>query len=331
MASKKLVNAHMNNLLSICIPTYNRSVFLKKNLDFLIPLCSKFQIPIYISDNCSDDNTHEVVLNKKKTYNNIFYKKLNSNKGIDFNMDSVVKMSTNEYCWIFSDDDIIHKQSIEYLLKIIEENNKPDFILLSSLLKNLEDDKLIETLNLTENEYEIISSNDLLKKHAVSMTLLSACIVRKELWQKIKYESYTSKYYFHIHNILNSCRYSNNILVIGRPLFTRYHGNDWNFKKNEISLITSYFYPLTLDKLSSSFSYYSKYLAIKNKRNARISLKILFILRMRNIVSIFNFPKTYFLISLPLLPIIVMCLLMPAFIFKFFYKYFLHKYKPDWV
>ena len=50
----------MNKDLSICIPTYNRAKFLDENLSKTIPICRKFKIPIYISDNDSKDNTFEV-------------------------------------------------------------------------------------------------------------------------------------------------------------------------------------------------------------------------------------------------------------------------------
>lgn len=50
-------------LLSICIPTYNRSIYLKKTLESIVVQKRFFEtneIEIIISDNCSNDNTEEV-------------------------------------------------------------------------------------------------------------------------------------------------------------------------------------------------------------------------------------------------------------------------------
>ena len=58
----------MNKNLSICIPTYNRAKFLDENLEKIIPLCKRYEVPIYVSDNNSPDETYDVVQNHKKNY-----------------------------------------------------------------------------------------------------------------------------------------------------------------------------------------------------------------------------------------------------------------------
>lgn len=62
-------------LLSLCIPTYNRSQYLKKCIDSII--CQQEfldgKVEIVISDNASEDATREVVEAYLKKYDNIFY------------------------------------------------------------------------------------------------------------------------------------------------------------------------------------------------------------------------------------------------------------------
>ena len=65
----------MNNLISICIPTYNRESLLKESLVKLISQIREFSIAIYISDNSSSDNTEEVVKELSNNYKYIFYHK----------------------------------------------------------------------------------------------------------------------------------------------------------------------------------------------------------------------------------------------------------------
>lgn len=68
-------------LVSICIPTYNRATYLKKCLDSLIwqPEFLHGDVEIVISDNCSTDNTREVVQRYRKKYSNIQYYKNETN------------------------------------------------------------------------------------------------------------------------------------------------------------------------------------------------------------------------------------------------------------
>ena len=62
-------------LLSLCIPTYNRSQYLKKCIDSII--CQQEfldgKVEIVISDNASEDDTREVVEAYLKRFGNIFY------------------------------------------------------------------------------------------------------------------------------------------------------------------------------------------------------------------------------------------------------------------
>ena len=74
-------------LLSICIPTYNRSEKLDNCLNSIlisIQNVKERNFEICISDNCSSDNTEKIV----KKYKNLFeinYHKNNDNLGFAFN------------------------------------------------------------------------------------------------------------------------------------------------------------------------------------------------------------------------------------------------------
>lgn len=64
-------------LLSICIPTHNRGIYLKRCLDSLVRQKEFLEglVEIVISDNASNDNTHDVVKCYQDKYTNIIYHK----------------------------------------------------------------------------------------------------------------------------------------------------------------------------------------------------------------------------------------------------------------
>ena len=71
-------------LLTIIVPTYNRKESLAKGLEALIPQVErhKDQVSLYVSDNCSDDGTAEVVGGFLARYPDlIVYKRQPSNLG----------------------------------------------------------------------------------------------------------------------------------------------------------------------------------------------------------------------------------------------------------
>ena len=129
-----------------------------------------------------------MVAKMQENYDLIFYKKLKENKGIDFNMDSVLNMSQTKFGWLFSDDDEIYEESLAYIYDIINEED-PSFIL-CSFHKRLGTGEIIDGGNLIDSDSYIVSPIELLEKHAVAMTLLLACIIRTDLWKSIKHEDY---------------------------------------------------------------------------------------------------------------------------------------------
>ena len=58
-------------ILSICIPTYNRYVWLKKNIEILLHEISSTNsnVEIIISDNNSDDKTNSLMVELKDNKN----------------------------------------------------------------------------------------------------------------------------------------------------------------------------------------------------------------------------------------------------------------------
>jgi len=111
-----------NPLLSICIPTYNRSKYLRSNL---LSIFSQVRHPelveVVVSDNHSTDET-EAVAREFLKYENFRYFRQEENIGPAKNFLSNVALAKGEYCWIIGDDDFILQERIESILQLIGEN-----------------------------------------------------------------------------------------------------------------------------------------------------------------------------------------------------------------
>jgi len=114
--------------LSICIPTFNRAEYLINcltSINLSLKNSSK-EIEICISDNCSSDNTADLV----KTFNSfakVKYQCNPSNFGYARNFLKVVSMANGRYVWLVGDDDLLMPYAIQKLLRLIKENNNVDF------------------------------------------------------------------------------------------------------------------------------------------------------------------------------------------------------------
>ena len=97
-------------ILSICIPTYKRANILEgalKAIDKAIQLIDKEKIELVVSDNCSPDNTFQVVQEYIDKGLPIKYIRNTENIGADDNILQCFRLAKSKYVWVIGDDDYI--------------------------------------------------------------------------------------------------------------------------------------------------------------------------------------------------------------------------------
>jgi glycosyltransferase involved in cell wall biosynthesis len=108
-----------NPLITIGLPTYNRSIFLSKAIESVLHQTYS-NIELIISDNNSTDGTKEFLskLNNKE----IKIIEQNENKGMVANWNSCLMNASGEYFLLLSDDDYLEKYAVE---KMVEGFSNP--------------------------------------------------------------------------------------------------------------------------------------------------------------------------------------------------------------
>ena len=108
-------------ILSICIPTYNRVKFLKVCLQNLLPqiIPYKDEVEVIVIDNCSIDETQQLVNDFIKEYSFIKYYRNVKNLGYTGNQIKAYTLSNGFYTAFLSDDDVYLDTLLNKLLKII--------------------------------------------------------------------------------------------------------------------------------------------------------------------------------------------------------------------
>ncbi|WP_299153950.1 glycosyltransferase family A protein [uncultured Christiangramia sp.] len=133
-------------LLSILIPTYNRSVFLNKNLtmlkSYILDNDLESKVEIVVSNNFSSDDTSEIIGNffKDNPTLSILPIHQSSNIGLLKNALEVLKNANFEYVMYLGDDDYIDENYLNGVITHIE-NNKSTHVVLPSLIEvNIHDE-----------------------------------------------------------------------------------------------------------------------------------------------------------------------------------------------
>lgn len=111
-------------LLSICIPTFNRSEYLKGTLENITSDPSfNNQVEVVISDNASTDNTREVGEYFSNKYENVHYFR-NEENVRDANFNLCLNRATGEYRKLNNDTCRLKEGKLKEILAALKNNDK---------------------------------------------------------------------------------------------------------------------------------------------------------------------------------------------------------------
>ncbi len=260
-------------LLSICIPTYNRAYMIKECLKNLCPLLDKYPIEIFISDNCSTDDTASVLRYFKELYP-IKYFIQNENKGPDKNFEFVLKHASGDYRWLMGDGCYITDEAIELLL--FELKKEYSIIIANDLDKQ----RLISSSKITYTDPQ-----KLLTEIGWHMTWMSVLIYSRKIIQELNFERYYNTNFIQTGIIFEYLAYKNvevlvlpSVGVVNIPLPKH---NTWH---NEAFLVFCKRWYLFVMSLPPYYSYESKIKCIRDHsiKSQFFGIRNLCVLRMKN-------------------------------------------------
>lgn len=113
--------------LSLCIPQYNRIIFLQKNLDWIAQQ-NYPNLEVIVSDDCSTDDTEKIISEKIPKYPYpLIYHRFHVNQGYDRNFRRCMELASGDYCIVLGNDDSINPQyDLSNLCDLLEKWNRPE-------------------------------------------------------------------------------------------------------------------------------------------------------------------------------------------------------------
>jgi abequosyltransferase len=163
-------------LLTIAIPTYNRSAYLRELLSILFDQIVQDQrVELIISDNASVDDTPEVVEEYQRRGLQLRCIRNQSNKGSDANFLQCFEQARGKYVWIFGDDDIIVPGGVAAVLLSLEGQDYDLVYVNSYPLKRLDKPRSIRS----SEAIEFRDAARFAKRIHVNFTFISGNIVNK--------------------------------------------------------------------------------------------------------------------------------------------------------
>lgn len=110
------------NLVSIALASYNGSKYIREQLDSI--LCQSYQnFELIICDDCSTDNTWQILEEYAKKDSRIKIYRNATNLGFKNNFEKVISLCSGEYLALSDQDDIWESHHLDILLKNIDDKS----------------------------------------------------------------------------------------------------------------------------------------------------------------------------------------------------------------
>ena len=195
-------------LLSICIPTWNRAKYLDISLKSFVEQIREIDLSefeLYISDNCSDDNTPDIVKQYIALGLPITYNRNEENLGAAGNFVKCMHWASGKYILLLGDDDILESGSVKYILNQLRGN---DYGLVHILhYKKIKEERVV---------YDNLE--DFYKRISYWSTFMSGSIFRKDVVKMIDSSKYIKTHLLQMPYYLKSATLSNCNLLLNKTL-----------------------------------------------------------------------------------------------------------------
>ena len=112
----------MEILVSVIMPTYNCAKYIAESIDSVVQQTVD-NWELQIVDDCSTDNTEEIVQPYLQKYTNIHYYRLPKNSGPAVARTEAIRRSKGKYCAFLDSDDLWTPDKLERQITFMEENN----------------------------------------------------------------------------------------------------------------------------------------------------------------------------------------------------------------
>jgi abequosyltransferase len=194
-------------LLTIAIPTWNRGESLHIALERLLnQICGlESIIEIIVSDNCSTDNTKEIVecYISKFPNLNIIYNLNESNIGFFSNFCKCRQLSSGRYLWVLSDDDYVCEEIIKEIIILLESNLNLSVLYLDNIR------------NKFNKKHHFLKNADFINKYRHKSGLISKVIFfNSKVYDNEIIFNYNNNGFIGWIFMLNSFRFNNRVLIL---------------------------------------------------------------------------------------------------------------------
>ncbi len=225
-----------NPCLSICIATYNRAGYIGETLDSIIPQLGD-DVELLVVDGASTDNTEDVVRRYVNVDPRIRYVRLPAKGGVDQDYDKSVELAHGEFCWLFTDDDLLKPGAVAAVKAAIKKGY--DLVVVNAEVRDRELSVILQSRRIVMHDNKMYAPDEMELLFIDALTYLSfigATVVRRSVWLNRERESYFGTEFIHV-GVIFQKPLTASALIIAEPYISIRHGNaQWTTRRFDVCM-----------------------------------------------------------------------------------------------
>lgn len=222
--------------LSICIATVNRAAFIGATLESVVSQATD-DVEIVIVDGASTDGTGTIVEQFRQRFPRLRYHRLAAKGGVDQDYCQAIDLAAGEYCWLFTDDDILKPGALAAVLAAIRR--QPGLIVVNAEVRNADLSRVLEPRSLSMETDQSYGPGDFERFFEDSVNYLSfigAVVIKRSIWEARDKQSYFGTVFVHV-GVIFQAPIPGVITVLAEPWIVIRYGNAlWTPRSFEISM-----------------------------------------------------------------------------------------------
>jgi len=225
----------MNNpCLSICIATYNRAGYIGETLDSIIPQLGD-DVELLLVDGASTDNTEDVVRRYVDIDPRIRYVRLPAKGGVDQDYDKSVELAHGEFCWFFTDDDLLKPGAVAAVKAAIKKGY--DLVVVNAEVRDRELSVILQSRRIAMHDNKVYAHDEMELLFIDALTYLSfigAVVIRRSTWLSRERESYFGTEFVHVGVIFQAPLPESTLIIVEPYISIRYGNGQWTPRRFDI-------------------------------------------------------------------------------------------------
>ncbi|HRF70488.1 MAG TPA: glycosyltransferase family 2 protein [Candidatus Pelethenecus sp.] len=150
---------YIENKISVIMPAYNASKYIGKAIISVIKQ-NYSNLELIIIDDCSSDNTSEIIQQFQKNYENIVYIKMENNSGVAKTRNKGLSIASGQYIAFLDSDDVWLEDKLTKQINIFKENKGIPFTYTAINIINEKDEIVKKAKRIkTKATYKILLKN----------------------------------------------------------------------------------------------------------------------------------------------------------------------------